>query len=144
MKKDLIDEIVEKYNLIEGRGYKPIMYLVIKELKQRIKSAYEFYLRYKDKPELLIKEHPEYKKKVNIFEPTKIYILGHKVKRNEFYDLNKFNEWLFKLAFKDVIENISKKKTTDQLVQEVRSKKWKEALKSANGDKLLALKIWSK
>jgi len=34
---------------------------LIKEVKQRIKSACEFYLRYKDNPELLIKEHLEFK-----------------------------------------------------------------------------------
>ncbi|MGQ4892954.1 MAG: hypothetical protein ACP6IP_10815 [Candidatus Njordarchaeia archaeon] len=32
--------------------------------KESIKSACEFYLRYKDNPELLIKEHPEYKKEI--------------------------------------------------------------------------------
>ena len=34
------------------------------EIKKRIKSACEFYLKYKDYPELLIKEHPEYEKEI--------------------------------------------------------------------------------
>ena len=51
-----------KISKIGGWGF--IDKSIRKELKQRIKSACEFYLRYKDKPELLMKEHPEYKKEV--------------------------------------------------------------------------------
>jgi len=44
-----------------------------------VKSACGFYLRYKDKPELLIKEHPEYKKeieKINNICPYCIEVRG--------------------------------------------------------------------
>lgn len=64
------------------------------DLKQRIKSACEFYLRYKDKPDLFGTEHPEY------FEE----MLGYAILTNKgnFKPTKKYNEWLFKLAFKDV------------------------------------------
>ena len=55
-------EISEKYAELfdkEGLIYKNIRE-AIDEIKHRIKQACEFWLRYKDKPELLIKEHPEY------------------------------------------------------------------------------------
>jgi len=60
-----------------------------------VKSACEFYLKYKDSPKLLMRDFPEYKKKVDYFlegmviTPTAIV---------------KYNEWLFKLAFKDVLK----------------------------------------
>ena len=38
---------------------------LLEEIKHRIRKACEFYLRYKDKPELLVKEHPEYLEEVN-------------------------------------------------------------------------------
>ena len=66
------------------------------DLKQGLKSACEFYLRYKDNPELLIKEHPEYKTICIEMGFTYSYLVEWK-KRD-------FNEWLFKLAFKDVLE----------------------------------------
>jgi len=43
---------------------------IIDFVERRIKSAYEFYLRYKDKPELLIEEHPEFKEEVEKLEST--------------------------------------------------------------------------
>ena len=65
----------------------------IREIKQRLKSACDFYLRYKDNPELLIKEYNEF---------------SEIVKRNnwDFLEskIDEYNEWLFKLAFKDVLE----------------------------------------
>ena len=67
----------------------------IEFIKQRIKSACEFYLRYKDKPYLLIKEYPKYEKEVKQFETSD----GIAVDGEGFY----YNKWLFKLAFKDVL-----------------------------------------
>ena len=75
---------------------------LINKIKQRIKSAYEFYLKYKDKPELLIKEHPKYEK-----ETKKFYKKGRKTRHREIiglWHLDNYNEWLFKLAFKDVMK----------------------------------------
>jgi len=68
------------------------------QYKQRIKSKCEFYLRYKDNPELLIKEHLEYKKDVKRF-----YDSGRKTRHREIvgmWSLDEYNLWLFKLAFK--------------------------------------------
>jgi len=46
-----------------------------------IKSACDFYLRYRSNPELMWKEHPEYR-----------------------YNELGYNDWLFKLAFKDIFK----------------------------------------
>ncbi|MHA1853775.1 MAG: hypothetical protein ACTSUF_09765 [Candidatus Heimdallarchaeaceae archaeon] len=61
------------------------------EVKQRIKSACEFWLRYKDRPDLLYFDFPIWEIRVRCkeFEKSK--------------NLKDYNEWLFKLAFKDVI-----------------------------------------
>jgi len=69
----------------------------VKEIKQRIKKACEFYLRYKDHPKLLVKEHPEYKK-----EFDKFFTSYYKI----FYE---YNEWLFKLTFKPVFEKVKRR-----------------------------------
>jgi len=71
--------------------------LMLRELTKHIKSACEFYLRYKDNPSLLVKEHPEYEKEIKKFEIPKFWNV--KVE----YNLADYNEWLFKLAFKDVL-----------------------------------------
>jgi len=63
---------------------------------ERIKSACEFYLRYKDKPELLVKECSKYK------EDAKQFIFNKKL---NWYLKDQYNEWLFRLAFKGVLED---------------------------------------
>ena len=92
--------------------------------EEDIKSACEFYLRYKDKPESLIKEHLEYEKvKIWIYKNDPTYVDEAKTIReiieeiewdNDLGDVNifhmeKYNDWLFKLAFKDVLEEEWKK-----------------------------------
>ena len=68
-----------------------------KKIKQRIKSACKFYLRYKDKPDLLVKEHPEYKK---LFESESVHTyVCRRIFWQYKYDPEEYNEWLFKLAF---------------------------------------------
>jgi hypothetical protein len=78
-----------------------------------VESACEFYLRYKDDPELLIKEHPEYEEELDDYFETITDDCNNRIYTNWKEDLNtytfggsvidEFNEWLFKLAFKDVI-----------------------------------------
>lgn len=85
------------------------------EIKQRIKSACEFYLRYKDRPDLLLSEHPEYKKEVkglNEIKDATLIDLFRIAKEEDNMNLgmsilgllNDYNDWLFKLAFKDILE----------------------------------------
>jgi len=75
----------------------------IKEIKQRIKSACNFYLRYKDNPELLIKEHPEYEAEF-INSDFKLVRFPLPPMETAFFieledgELDKYNTWLFKLA----------------------------------------------
>ena len=68
------------------------------DIIQRLKSACEFYLRYKDNTRLLLKEHGEYRKEVSKFEEWWKY-------PNNMFDYNKYNDWLFKLVFKSVLED---------------------------------------
>jgi len=72
----------------------------IEFIKQQIKQACEFYLRYKDNPELLWKENPKYRKKLKKFGITEKWVSED---CDELYDWEDYNKWLFKLAFKGVI-----------------------------------------
>jgi len=100
------DNAIEKYNkerIIvnfpfddEEEIVKLAIKRTIKEIKRRLKQACEFYLRYKDKPELFSKE--QFKIEHNIHTPDNQIIIFHK---NFWID---YNDWLFKLAFKDVLE----------------------------------------
>ena len=73
------------------------------ELKQRIKSACNFYLKYRWNAKLFIKDYPEYKKDV---EKKFGVILSNK----EWYieesppEFAEYESWLFKLAFKDIFK----------------------------------------
>jgi len=91
-----------------------------------VKSACEFYLRYKCSPELLIKEHPELKKELFEFlnawnERSKrlttldiidmdelLEEIKQSIEQGDFlsplFPWKEYEEWLFKLAFKDVFE----------------------------------------
>ena len=67
------------------------------DIETEIKEACEFYLRYKDNPELLIKEHPEYEKEVKnkFYHPNVIDAYS-------LWSYDKYNEWLFKSTFKGI------------------------------------------
>jgi len=100
--EELADSIFNAILNIYGHARGEFKNKLKQELKQRIKSACEFYLRYKDKPELLIKEHPEYEEEIDDIK---------KYSDKAFFreeDIQKYNEWLFKLAFKGVFENVRK------------------------------------
>jgi len=71
-------------------------------LEQRIKSACKFYLRYKDKPELLKDAFPKLTKEIEQKDLESIYTADGNYHE---YQRKKYNEWLFKLAFKDVMKN---------------------------------------
>jgi len=66
------------------------------KVKQRINSACEFYLKYKDNPELFSKE--QYKIKWERYRDIGCLVWVKKMWIN-------YNEWLFKLAFKEVLKN---------------------------------------
>ena len=72
---------------------------------ERVKSACEFYLRYKDNPELLIEEHPEYEEELmNQFLFKYRNTLDRLTEIQTFYKW-KYQEWLFKQVFKEVLKN---------------------------------------
>ena len=101
-KWDYLANLIKKHrsgevNLFTS-SYEMIIELTTEEIKRRIKSACEFYLRYKDKPELLAKEHPELEDKIR----PKNYHLWYWY---DAYNLERYNKWLFKLAFKSVLED---------------------------------------
>jgi len=60
-------------------------------MRQQIKSACEFYLKYKDEPELLFEEKREYR-----------VILAHLFGDDK--DTSRYNDWLFKEVFRCVLE----------------------------------------
>jgi len=96
-------EFGEEYHSYPTEAEREIVYAVvdiavkfhngdIDKIKQRFKSACEFWLRYKDNPKLFIREHPEYLEKVRRLQ-------------REWYNWEEhYNKWLFKLAFRGVME----------------------------------------
>jgi len=101
---------------------------VIDEVKQRIKSKCEFYLRYKDDPEELVKDYPEFKVSkiplLNMLDEVegeialKVFIEMIRELSYEEYlrQMDEYNTWLFKLAFKDVIVAKGKDEATGEAV----------------------------
>jgi len=85
----------------------------VEYMRQQIKSACEFYLKYKDDPRLLIKDNPEYKKEME--ERNKEFLsVTENLEQSLIPDIVKglvlsfkdkeYNDWLFKEAFKCVLE----------------------------------------
>jgi len=66
-------------------------YEIEKYIKRCFRVACEFYLKYKDEPELLFEEKREYR-----------VILAHLFGDEK--DTSRYNEWLFKLAFKSILD----------------------------------------
>ena len=66
-----------------------------KEIRKQVRQACEFYLKYKDRPKLFLKDFPECKEEIDY------YLNGLAVTN---VAIVKYNEWLFRLAFKDVLE----------------------------------------
>ena len=109
-----IGEIMAKekfpYCNVSVKARQEIMYVLLKKLvpfiKQHIKSACEFYSRYKDNPELLIQEHPEYENTLTRFLKDLPFAVpfNEKMFNPLYFDYKKYNKWLFNLAFKSVFE----------------------------------------
>ncbi|MCD6434794.1 MAG: hypothetical protein J7L15_00150 [Clostridiales bacterium] len=68
-----------------------------------VKSACEFYLKYFNKPKVFVKENPEYEQDLDKFILDRLSPDAFKYDL-EFFDYDGYNEWLFKLAFKDVLD----------------------------------------
>ena len=70
---------------------------LIDDIEQRLKSACEFWLRYKDNPKLFSEE--QFKIRWEYYSD-----LGYLVWNMNRKQWENYNEWLFRLAFKDVFE----------------------------------------
>ena len=121
IKKEVLDEYcggipfdeIEEFQL-EPEQIEKIIEITIYRIKQRIKSACEFYLRYKDNPELLVREHPEYKEKIEEIKKEFISVIKN-IKQSLIPDVIRgialsikyelYNEWLFKLTFRGVLDD---------------------------------------
>jgi len=68
---------------------------IIIEVLHRVELACKFYLRYKDNPELLRKEHPELKRKCK-----RLSRWAYESEYKPHSDMAEYNEWLFKFTFK--------------------------------------------
>jgi len=91
------------------KGFSEAQNVILKMVKQRIKSACEFYLEWRNDPKLFINWYED-KKKVDELLRFLEHYFG-----DEWYDdydnepcvkekiVLKYNEWLFKLVFKDVL-----------------------------------------
>jgi len=107
--RKLIEEIILKSGILLKNGNDLVDYEIpkseidklilyaIKEIKQRIKSACEFWLKYKNRPDNLAEEQPQYKEELSKFD----YLYRGAL----LTDLERYNEWLFRLAFKSVLKN---------------------------------------
>jgi len=76
-----------------------------KKVLERIKSACEFYLKYKDNPKQLVQEQEDI---LDLSDTQTQFLVRQK---DSFYTetaILEYNEWLFKLAFKDVFREESK------------------------------------
>lgn len=72
---------------------------------ERIKSACDFYIRYKDYPELLINEQKELLTVTGKLEEAKAFaeLIQCLEGSNSLRQQLKYNEWLFRLAFRGVL-----------------------------------------
>jgi len=103
IERKILEEIAGKRQYTLGIGDPEVIRITLLETKQRLKSACEFYLRYKDNPELLIKKHPKYENDVEEF----ILKLRDAEDGFDIWETHdKYNDWLFKLAFKDVLGDL--------------------------------------
>jgi len=84
--------------------------LTIQEIKQRIKKACEFYLKYRNNPNLLYDDFS-----INMEYDEPINKLREEINREYHYltdidivkiYIEKYNEWLLKEAFKPVFEEV--------------------------------------
>ena len=116
------EEIIDLFysnKKVDEKDIRRVFWHLKKNVIEDIKSACEFYLRYKDNPELLIKNFPEYKielAKIGLEELEIIQLRYSQFKHPRIFigmpegayinlkQVSEYNEWLFKLAFKDVLE----------------------------------------
>ena len=73
------------------------VYDLLDEIRQRIKSACEFYLKFRNDPSVFFALYPQY---YDDFE-EKCGSLSDNLENTKC-----FNEWLFKLAFKGVLKDV--------------------------------------
>ena len=78
--------------------------LIIDLYKQCLKSTCELYLRYKDKPELFVKELPEYREGVDKIWCKYRGLTSLPPSADEDF-MREYNDWLFKFIFKPVLED---------------------------------------
>jgi len=109
------DEWMDLYEEFEGLNNTfRILEIAVNVFKQRLESACGFYLRYKNNPELLVKERPGEHlclRELCLFYIDKRCSLDYTLCRfpacvyfsHENIDKDEYNEWLFKLAFRDVL-----------------------------------------
>lgn len=101
---DGIKEWVKNLLVKQGDIDRAIM-LTIHKTTQRLKSACEFYLRYKDTPELLVKEHYDLLKNMEQEDGWALVLLVAIPERIKIKRIDEYNEWLFRLAFREVLED---------------------------------------
>ena len=106
-----IDKWIKSDLLVKEGDIDRAITLTLQKVKERIKKACEFYLRYKDRPDLFDKEQKRYVKKMRNAVLGKgshwIYyasIVAYPYEDENKYLLRDYNEWLLMFAFKDAFE----------------------------------------
>lgn len=99
---NMVDYWNEDTSLMRNDGVEAI----IRKIKQHIKAACKFYLKYKDKPELLGKDYPFFVDKIDEIYKKRIEAeeaLGPNYEPSSSFT-EEYNNWLFKEAFKCILE----------------------------------------
>jgi len=91
-----IDEIHARSRTKWERELAMFLLELLDDVEKRVESACEFYLKYRDNPELLMKEVPKYELEVM----AKFFVGYGTNKKIVVFDILAYNKWLFKLAFK--------------------------------------------
>ena len=93
------DVALEKTLLEHPFTHEDLQWL-LKKISERVRSACEFYLKYKDDPMLLLNEYRDKYEEIKVPEGVEFYPPGVV----KCVDTKKYNAWLFKLAFKDIFK----------------------------------------
>jgi len=99
--EEIDEEIIEELNKRQPHDLQTEIDVFKEVIRKRIKSACDFFLRYKGNPSLLIIERPEFREEVENMFLDRYSTAKYGV---NVWRLEQYNEWLFKLAFKDVFE----------------------------------------
>jgi len=116
--EEVADRIIKELSVVKNVGESEGLQYAIKAnivffVKKYLKSKCDFYLRYKDDPQELLNDWIELELKYSDYD---FFRNDFEVEDWTDEDYEKYNLWLFKLAFKDVIVAKGKDEATGEAV----------------------------